>query len=238
MQPEFFGRLSRPVQEFVLEVEHRTQIDIQVALDDRLNGAGPFGRGNLEVEIEAKRIQIHAPSNGYFPDGAVRHEVLHAARFHLEGVPKIALADEEPWNQGLADALTHLDNAIEHLIIVPVELHHHPERRPHWEAMLREVCSGLPGVPPEHRRLAVFMHWTFLRHVLPGSPQIEVIKAFAMAHDLFDAAQRFAGQLLAAAHCKEEMARLIFLTSPELPKQHAAFEYIRNSASTSQAPIP
>lgn len=237
VQHEFLGRLSRPVQELVLEVQRRTQIDIQVVVDDRLNRMGPFGWGNLEVEIEATRIQIHAPSNGYFPDGAVRHEVLHAARFHLEGVPKIALAHNVPWSQVLADALTHLDNAIEHLIIVPVELHHHPERRPHWEAMLREVCSVLPDVPPEHRRLAVFMHWTFLRHVLPGSPQIEVIRAFAMAHDLFEAAERFADQLIAAAHCKEEMASLIFLTAPELPKQHAAFEYIRSGASTSQAPI-
>src|SRR6516225_6052298 len=93
--------------------------------------------------------------------------------------------------------------------IVPVELEHHPERRGHWEAVMQDACSGLPDVPVAERSLAVCMHWTFLRHVLPGSPQAEIAKNFALAHALLGMADRFADQFLAVSASKEEIARLL-----------------------------
>ena len=173
MQPEYLARLSGPVQEFICEVEGKAHLDIEVVLASTLNNGGPMGRGNLAVDITARRIQLFAPTNGYFPDGAVRHEVLHVQRFHVDGVPKLALADGA-WDKGFRDVLAGLDNAVEHIVIVPVELQFHPERRTHWEALMSNVLAELPFAPEDELRLAVCLHWTFLRHVLPGSPQIEI----------------------------------------------------------------
>ena len=176
MQPEHLARLSQPVRDFVRQVEQDSGVDIEVVPDARLNGAGPRGHGNLEVDIEPHRNRLFAPTDGYFPDGGVRHEVLHVRRFHVDGVPKLALADAEDWDGNFSKALGRFDNAIEHVVIVPIELQHHPERREHWEAVMQNVCAGLSDVPEDERRLAICTHWTFLRHVLPGSPQTEIAR--------------------------------------------------------------
>lgn len=238
MQPEYLARLSDSVQEFIHEVEEEGEIDIEVILSSKLNEGGSTRQGNLEVVINAQRVQLFAPTNGYFPDGAVRHEVLHVQRFHIEGVPKLALADDEDWDRDFSDALVGLDNAIEHVVIVPVELQFHPERREHWEAVMRNVCSELPYVPEGERCLAVCLHWTFLRHVLPRSPEIEIVRNFAMEHGLLEMADHFADQFLAIAANKEEIVRFLFLTFPEIPKSRAALEYINSFTGTRQMPIP
>jgi hypothetical protein len=238
MQPEYLARLSEPLQQFILEVEKGTGVDINVILAIKQNDGGTTGQGKLAVVINAQSVQLFAPTNGYFPEGGVRHEVLHVQRFHVEGVPKLSLADSEDWDRSFSDALGDLDNAIEHVVIVPVELQFHPERRDHWEAVMRNVCLGLPDVPEGERRLAVCLHWTFLRHVLPDSPLVEIVKTFAQKHALLEMADHFADQFISAAASKEELVRLIFLTFPEISKGRAALEYINSMTGTSQKPIP
>jgi|GEM_PF-2925536 len=237
MQTEYLGLLSESVQQFILEVEKSAGVDINVVPDINLNEGGPNGKGNLSIIIKDRTIQLFAPTNGYFPNGAVRHEVLHVHRFHVEGVPKLA-ADNENWDKVFSDRLVGLDNVVEHLAIVPVELQFHPERLTHWEALMRNVCLELPNIPEGDRSLAVCLHWTFLRHVLPNSPSVEIMRNFARDHELLEMAVDFADQFIAAAASKEELVRLIFLTFPEIPKNRAALEYINSITGTCQKPIP
>jgi hypothetical protein len=238
MRHEYLDQLGGSVQKLVREVERLAGVEIEVLPSIKQNDRGPTRQGALEIVINAQNIQLFAPTNGYFPDGAVRHEILHVQRFHIEGVPKLALADDEEWDRGLSDAMGALDNAIEHVVIVPVELQFHPERREHWEAVMKNVCSGLPDVPESELRLAVCLHWTFLRHVLPDSPQLEIAKHFATEHGLLEMADHFADQFLSAADSKEEMVRVLFQTFPEIPKGRVAFEYINSVTGTRQVPIP
>jgi hypothetical protein len=238
MQSEYLARLSKPVQQFVLEVEEAADVGITVILDPKLNAGGTTGQGKLAVEINAHSIRLFAPTSGYFPDGAVRHEVLHVRRFHVEGVPKLALADSEEWDEGYSNALTDLDNAIEHVVIVPLEIQFHPERRTHWEAVMWDVCLGLPDVPQGERHLAVCLHWTFLQHVLPNSPAVEIARNFAKEHALLEIADQFADRFMSVAASKEELVGLIFSTFPDIPKNRAALEYINTKTGTCQKPIP
>lgn len=238
MQPEYLARLSAPVQQFILEVEKSAGVDIKVIPDFKQNEGGTSGQGKLAVVIDAQSVQIFVPTNGYFPDGAVRHEVLHVWRFLVEGVPKLTLADNEEWDKTFSDALGGLDNAIEHIVIVPVELQFHPDRRQHWEAVMRNACLGLPDAPECERRLAVCLHWTFLRHVLPDSPSVEIARNFAKEHALLEMADQFVDQFMSVLASKEELVRLIFLTFPEIARTRAALEYINSITGTYQAPIP
>lgn len=238
MQPEYLARLSGSVQEFIRQVEKQAHLGIEVILESQLNNGGPMGLGNLEIDITDRRVQLFAPSNGYFPDGAVRHEVLHVQRFHVEGVPKLALANEASWDKGLREALARLDNAIEHIVIVPLELQLHPERRLHWEAVMSDVVFDLPLVPESERRLAAYLHWAFLRHALPGSPQVENARRFLDEHALAEGADAFADQFLSAATDKEEMVRILLLTFPEIPKNRTAFEFINSATGSRQTRIP
>ncbi|WP_156902774.1 hypothetical protein [Achromobacter sp. MFA1 R4] len=226
------------MQQFVLEVEEGARLEINVILHPNQNKGGTTGQGKLAVDIDAQSIRLFAPTNGYFPDGAVRHEVLHVRRFHIDGVPKLALADSEEWDRRFSDALGDLDNAIEHIVIVPEELQFHPDRRKHWEAVMRDVCLALPDVPEGERRLAVCMHWTFLRHVLPDSPVVEIARSFAKKHACLDLADYFADRFKDVAASKEELVHLLFHTFPEIPKNRAALEYINSTAGVRQTPIP
>jgi hypothetical protein len=238
MQFEYFSRLTRPVQEFVSTVEQGANIDIQVVLDAKLNSGGPTGQGKLAIVIEAQYVRLFAPTNGYFPDGAVRHEVLHVKRFHIDGVPKLALADAEDWDKAYSDGLGDLDNAIEHIVIVPEELQFHPDRREHWEAVMSNVCSELHLIPESERCLAGSLHWAFLRHVLPDSPHLEVARNFLIQHALLEIAEKFEKKFLSVISNKEEMIQVLFLFFPEIPKNRVALEYINSLTGNHQIPIP
>jgi hypothetical protein len=238
MQTEYIDLLSEPVQQFILEVENAAGVEIEVIPDLRQNEGGTTGQGKLAIVIKPQSIQLFTPTNGYFPDGSVRHEVLHVKRFHIEGVPKLALAENEEWDKNFSDALGYLDNAIEHVVIVPVELQFHPERLNHWEAVMREVCLGLHNVPEGERHLAVCLHWTFLRHVLPNSPSVDIARNFANEHALFEMAEHFAEQFIAVISSKEEIVSLLYRTFPEIPLNRAALEYINRITGTCQKPIP
>jgi hypothetical protein len=163
--------------------------------------------------------------------------LLHAKRFHIEGVPKLVLAEHAVWDRGLSDSLGSIDNAIEHLVIVPLELKLNPERKDHWEAVMHDVSLGLPYVSEGELPLAVCLHWTFLRQVLPGSPHLDRVREIAIEHALLGMADRFADVFLSVLASKEEMVRQLFHAFPELPKRHAAFDYISKSRGTGQEPI-
>lgn len=218
MHTNYFSRLSAPVQLFVLEVEQASGMPIDVFEESSLNDTGPLGKGRLEVSIEPYRLRIFAPTNGYFPNGAVRHEVLHIHRFYVEGVPKLVLRNQTRGNRGLAENFTDIDNALEHLVIIPQELQLHPERREHWEAMAMEICRDLEEIPEHARKLAVCLNWTFLSHVLPNSPQTSVMRDFALSHGLLTLAKDFAAKLLEVLDRKEEMLRVLAQAFPEIGK--------------------
>ncbi len=227
MQPKYLHLLSDPVKQFVLEVEQECGMPIDVFEESWLNNTGPLGKGRLEVSIEPYRLRIFAPTNGYFPDGAVRHEVLHIHRFYVEGVPKLVLRNQARGNRDLAENFTAIDNALEHLVIIPQELQLHPERREHWEAMATEICHDLEEIPENARKLAVCMNWTFLSHVLPNSPQTSVMRDFALSQGLLISAEEFAARLLAAMDRKEEMLTVLSREFPEIERGGGEMEYVR-----------
>jgi hypothetical protein len=236
MQASYLNRLGAPVQDVVRELEQRANIDIQVLSDPRLNRGGPLGQGHLEVLVEERRNLIFAPTNGCFPDGAVRHVLLHVKRFHFDGAPKLKVAARR--RGGISpDAMGHLDNAIEQIAIVPWELRLHPERREHSVAVLQGVCSSLSDVPRVELILPSCMLWSFLRHVLSGSTPTETARRFAVEHGLLEVADRFADQVLAAP-IKEAAVQLLFATFPEMNKDLAALEYISSRTGAIQRPIP
>jgi hypothetical protein len=237
MQPEFLARLSAPVQHHIREVEARAGVAIEVVLEPYGNAPPQPGPDHLAIVIESRRVQLFAPSNGYFPDGAVRHELLHMERFHVSGVPQLRLHDDVPWDEGWADVLGALDNAIEHVVIVPRELQWHPERMAHWEGVMQRVWSDFTSMSPDQRPLAACIHWSFLRHVLPNSQLVPVAVAVMTQYGLLELAEAFAERYLSALDRKEAMVQILFGAFPDLPRDRAALEYLSSVHGTRQTPI-
>lgn len=238
MHISYLNRLSPDVQAFVQEVESAAGVDIEVELDDKLNDGGPLGLGKLKVEIEAQQVSLYAPTNGYFPDGAVRHEALHVRRLLVEDVPRIALAEAvDIAPRGFEASLVSVDNALEHLVIVPIELAHHPERQAHWNAVMTRVWqSDLPKMQSGlDRRIGSCLHWAFLQQVLSTSPVVQDAATFMQGHEgLLAEAEKYSGAALAHLDDKIGLVRHFFSWFPEVDRQLAALEYLSSTTGTRQ----
>lgn len=240
MQPAHFLRLSQSVRTFVEEVETSSGLSIEVVADTELNTGGPVGRGKLKVNIEARRVRLHVPTNGYFPDGGVRHEILHVNRLLVEGVPRLALAELVDWAPEFERDLVRVDNALEHLVIVPIELQHHPERRAHWDAVMEKVWTVDIAVTPSelNRRIGACLHWTFLRHVLQESETVDAAITLLNLHNLRAEADSFYDKVVPKLDDKLSVVKIFFDWFPEVTRNRAAIEYLNISTGSILSPIP
>lgn len=240
MQAEYLDRLQEDVQAFVQEVEVGAGVTIEVTPDAELNTSGPTGQGKLKIDIEAHCVRLIAPTNDYFPNGGVRHEVLHVKRLLVDGVPRLVLAETVDLDPRFENALTTVDNALEHLVIVPVELGYHPERRAHWEAVMERTWSV--DLAAEHnqldRRISACLHWTFLRHVLPDSHLVDSAITAMKQCDLRAEADDFCDQLIPLLANKLAVVQLFFSWFGDIPKDRAAVEYLNCITGTTLSPIP
>lgn len=238
MQADYLQLLSPAVQAFVEEVEAVAGLALEVVPSAELNNGGPYGQGKLSIDIESQSIRLNVPTNGYFPDGAVRHEVLHAHRLHVAQVPRLAVAENADWDPAFESGLTQVDNALEHLVIVPTELQHHPERLAHWDAVMSQVWGQkLAQSDPLDRRIGACLHWAFLRHVAPASPALEIAIAFLQTHNLTGEADAFADQLVPRLGNKVDVAHAFFDWFVEVPKTRVALEYVSSLTGTTQVPL-
>lgn len=238
MQANYLNQLSPAVQAFVEEVEAGAGLAIEVVPNAELNNGGPAGHGKLSIDIESQSIRLNVPTNGYFPDGAVRHEVLHAHRLHVAQVPRLAVAEDADWAPAFESGLTQVDNALEHLVIVPVELQHHPLRHEHWDAVMSQAWGQkLPQADALDRRIGACLHWTFLRHVTPTSPVLEIATSFLQTHNLTAEADAFADQLVPRLGNKVDVAHAFFDWFAEVPKTRVALEYVSSLTGTTQVPL-
>lgn len=239
MQNEYLKKLPPDLNELISLVEHESGLEIKVVLDPNLNNSGPLGIGKLKIDIQVQSICLFAPSNGYFPNGAVRHEVLHVKRIYVDNNPRLALADDVNWNPPLEKSLVQLDNAIEHLIIVPIELEKHSERHIHWERVESIFWTeNIPNSPIDlNCRINVYLHWAFLRHVIPHSKSFPAAISFMESHKLKTDADAFVDKLLSKITNKEEMVRLFFDYFYELPRKDSAMEYLNIITGVRQVKI-
>ena len=239
MQEKYLSILSPAVRAFVQSVEADAGVQVTVAEDAELNNRGTHGQGILRVAIEADCVLLGAPTNGYFPEGAVRHELLHVRRLLVEKVPRLVLAGHANLNELLEIALTGLDNELEHLVIVPEELEAHPERREHWEAIVARVWSSdIPlAFNQLDQRISALTQWAFLAHVLPDSPRRALAEKFLDSHGWRQDAQNFTTELLSRLSDKTAVVATVFTAFPELPRADVELEYIE-SGGYRQAPLP
>lgn len=105
MDNAYLSRLSENIRAFVNETEAMTGIEVAVVADSSRNGLGFKGEGSLKCTIEATSITIHAPTTGYFPEGAVVHEILHARRLHIDKVPRLEEPEDYPWTPEFSEAI-------------------------------------------------------------------------------------------------------------------------------------
>lgn len=228
MNAAYLDRLSSAVQAFVVEVERKAGIEVDVKLDGSRDGRGLDGKGILACEINERGASLLVPNDTYFPDSAVVHELLHVRRILVEHVPKLT-ADLEfaGWTPELENGLASLDNDLEHWVIVPEEIHRCQESGDRWNRVLERTWQrDLPRITHQgdQRRWAL-MHWAFLAFVLPDAPAVPIAEQVLRRLGLRDQADGFLDAVRPQLGNKERLVR-VALEHLQLPLGAAALEYI------------
>jgi hypothetical protein len=239
MQPVFLNRLNSDIRSLVEHIELQTRLEVYVELNPMLNSGGPFGAGKLTIDIESDSVKLNAPTNDYFPDGAVRHELLHVQRFHLEHVPRVSLSEDASYNKILESALAQVDNSLEHLIIVPNEIALHPERQKHWEAIMHRLwAQEIPSRKHiDEVQIWAFLNWTFLKKVLPDSPSVGLATQWLQRKEMLQRANMFCDQTLAVLDDKAATLQTFFSTFTQLPQEAVALEYLSSAKGSRFEPL-
>lgn len=172
MAPSFLILLPGWLVDLIAETEAAIGFEIQVAVVPELQ--------HLKVNVGASVAQILTPTIERFQAASVYHELLHVRRQLVEGVPRLdasSAIEDGVHFLSIQKQAAREDNAIEHLVTVPIELERFPERRAYWEGIvernLGEVAEG--RLPEPHSRATLIGTWLFLKLVLAGSPSEPVL---------------------------------------------------------------
>jgi hypothetical protein len=204
MQREYIERVSERLAALIRETERRIGFEIDVRADPTRNTVAG------EVELASARMLI--PDEEAFSQEAAFHELQHIRRFLVEGAPRLTDTEDDPdWTPERGQRLVAIDNALEHLIIVPRELEQFPLRSAHWEAviarMLDQIDAG--GTTCAQRREGGHYIWIFLRMVMPESPMLERARQVLSVEEM-TSADRLHAELAAAVGSKREVVRCWF----------------------------
>lgn len=108
--------------------------DIEQALQQSIELEHQPERRKFACTFESKQPRILAPTLDNLPEGSIIHELLHLKRWSIEGVKRLVASDS--YFERDNDILT-LDNAIEHIFILPEEIQRYPRRSGYWENTLQ-----------------------------------------------------------------------------------------------------
>lgn len=213
MKAEYVELLPAPLNDLIRETEEHIGFPIDVVVDPERAHSVSDEDAPLACEVENDSARILIPLVGQFPPGAVFHELQHIRRFLVEGVPRLVdCEDYERWSPEVGTALTRQDNALEHLVIVPRELMAFPERRAHWEKVMKRVWAGIQAGEgsDEDRKQAGMACWAFLRLVMPDSPAIDVARSVLADMSAIKRAEQFYEALVPALGDKAAAVRVWF----------------------------
>lgn len=234
MQMEYLNRLAPDIRILAEELEQASGVNVVVELaPDRANIL-PDQPVSLACVVYPHGAKILIPAQDYFPDGSVLHELLHIRRFLVDGVPRLTVCETyEPWSPEISKSLTLQDNSIEHLIIVPEELSLRPERREHWERVMKRVWQQLDadGLSEMDRRQSALANWFFIQHVLPESAVLPLARIVLDRFDLSDLAKCFWEALLPVLSVKERAVRVWF-EHLDVPLEMVSLEYLNTHDGT------
>lgn len=132
-----------------IETQSRVQIDVvhQPAGATAAMGMRCFA-GTIQIEIPVSNV-IHMP--------AALHELQHMERYLVHGVPAMGGVDRADW-----ELVGHLENPIEHLIIVPQSSKFGLREQNYWDNQIRNGWINLPNSGPGYlysRQQMLRMNW-------------------------------------------------------------------------------
>lgn len=138
MNAEYLELLPAQAHKLVRQIEAYTKFPIDVL-------PHPHSADPNDPNPQAPACTVSESSatiyvrEGSTPQGIV-HELLHIRRFLVDGVPRLFPAEDE----ALSPYASMIENALEHLVIVPLETSYGFEPYEHWNQTAMRNWSGYP----------------------------------------------------------------------------------------------
>ena len=222
MEKYYLIQLPEDVSNLVKKIEQKSGVEIKVKVCP-----SRACKGTLACKVAKGKAQILIPSEDYFPESSVLHELLHIQRFHLYGVPIIIGADMNYLNGELIKVLAEIDNDLEHLIIVPEELKRRPKRKDYWVEKIQCALDKINSDNYKDKRDMIYLtlkNWIFIKHVLKDDELILTTRKLLEFFKLNDRASQLHDAIVLSLHSKEKIVKIMF-NHFNKPAKCASFQY-------------
>ncbi|WLB58044.1 hypothetical protein [Bradyrhizobium japonicum] len=181
--------LPRNVIGLIEEIELFAGTQIEFRDKSILLSAGETNVGVESVFATHTHAYISLPDLDSVNASAIIHELLHLRRYWVEQVPQIeATTNRSPF----VELAANIDNAVEHLSIVPRERDYGFNPAPYWNKIVEGYWRDFPWleVGPQDRRMRCLLGWLSLPLIDSNALAIDIRARVASAGLLADA-QKF-----------------------------------------------
>lgn len=180
------------------------------------------------TEMTAAGARILMRDGSAIPPQGVTHELLHVERYWMQGVPQLY-----PANPAFFKNCGQMENAMEHMVIVPREADYGFEPFGHWNETYRRTWVGDP-VPatmhPDIRRMKCLMGWLATQVISDDAVKDMMAKAIISAGHM-DEAERFKKRMNEFIGSKEKMVQCL-ARFMKIPQGGVVLRYFNAQAGT------
>lgn len=192
----FRSQLPASVAALVDQIESYASRELLVAVDARPVSPTDPNPDRLAAEVTERTATIYIRSRESFPPHGVLHELLHIERFWVQGIPQV-LPVQDPDGDRLT-ITSSIENALEHLIIVPRESEYGFEPYGYWNETERRLWSGYPWpslTSAWARRKNALLGWLTITNLV-NDPSVKAHAEECLAKEgLLDEAHKFAHRI-------------------------------------------
>lgn len=224
MQAEFRDQLPDNVRQLLAKLEDFAGFEITVQ-------PNPTPLSTTDPNPNAPAISLSEQDatifirNGVFQSEGIVHELLHAHRFWIEGVPQLVPVDndEEHWK-----IASEVENALEHTVIVPREARYYPDPFAYWNYTSAALWDAFPTrySDPWARRKAALLGHLALAKLVTSEEVRAAGRAVLEAAGLKQDAERFAARVLKRVIQQKPAALAVTVDLLGIPREEVGLLYL------------
>jgi hypothetical protein len=215
MEALYKAKLPPNITALVDRIESFARHEISVAVDTRPVSPRSPNPDRLAARVTEREATILLRSSDVFPPHDVLHELLHIERLWLEGIPQVLpLHDPE-----LGTVTSAIENALEHLVIVPREADYGFDPYPYWNETSRRNWQAYPWPTisdASTRRRNCLLFWLTASQLVNDDGVKALAERSLTDEGLLDEARRFSARIVEKLASKPQAisAALRFLKIP------------------------
>jgi hypothetical protein len=170
MDTFYKAQLPSNVVTLVDRIESFAKREISVAINNRPISPTSPNPDSLAARVTPTEATILLRSKDVFPPHDVLHELLHIERLWVERIPQLVPVHDPHGTR--SKIATIIENALEHLVIVPREANYGFDPYPYWNQTCRRTWAEYPWPVMTdlwQRRKACLLGWLTVSYLVNDS---------------------------------------------------------------------